>query len=81
MTTINRRSSGSAAALRLGAAVAPVLYAQIAAGGGRFRGIRLGAAWDPDEAVPDHRTRPPQGLFLRDPGIGRIPEKPGRGPH
>ena len=28
--------------------------------------LRLGAAWDPDEAVPNHRTRPPQGLFLRD---------------
>jgi len=54
------------APLRLGAAAAPVLDAQIAAGGGRFRGIRLGAAWDPDEAVPNHRTRPPQGLFLRD---------------
>lgn len=54
------------APLRLGAATAPVLDAQIAAGGGRFRGIRLGAAWDPDEAVPNHRTRPPQGLFLRD---------------
>ena len=54
------------ASLRLGAAVGPVLDAQIAAGGGRFRGIRLGAAWDPDPAVPNHRTRPPQGLFLRD---------------
>ena len=43
-----------------------MLDAQIAAGGGRFRGIRLGAAWDPDEAVPNHRTRPPRGLFLRD---------------
>ncbi len=30
------------AQLRLGAAAAPVLDAQIAAGGGRFRGIRLG---------------------------------------
>ena len=40
--------------------------ARIAAGGGRFRGIRLGAAWDPDEAVPNHRTRPPQGMLLRD---------------
>jgi len=54
------------ASLRLGDAVAPVLDAQIAAGGGRFRGIRLGAAWDPDAAVPNHRTRPPQWLFLRD---------------
>ena len=34
--------------LRLGDAVAAVLDAQIAAGGGRFRGIRLGAAWDAD---------------------------------
>ena len=54
------------AALRLGDAAAAVLDAQIAAGGGRFRGIRLGAAWDADPAVPNHRTRPPQGLFLRD---------------
>jgi len=54
------------ASLRLGAAVGPVLDAQIAAGGGRFRGIRLGAAWDPDDAVPNHRTRPGPGLFLRD---------------
>jgi len=38
--------------LRLGERVADVLDAQIAAAGGRFRGIRLGASWDPDEAVP-----------------------------
>src|SRR5207245_1131119 len=43
-----------------------VLDAQIAAGGGRFRGIRLGAAWDPDPSIPNHRTEPPQHLFLRD---------------
>ena len=54
------------ASLRLGDAVAAVLDAQIAAGGGRFSGIRLGAAWDPDESVPNHRTGPPQGLFLRE---------------
>ena len=52
--------------LRLGAAVSPVLDAQIAAGGGRFRGIRLGAAWDADDAVPNHRTAPPPDLLLRD---------------
>jgi predicted TIM-barrel fold metal-dependent hydrolase len=52
--------------LRLGDAVAAVLDAQLAAGGGRFRGIRRAAAWDPDAAVPSHRTRPGQGLFLRD---------------
>ena len=54
------------ASLRLGDAVAAVLDAQIAAGGGRFRGIRLGAAWDADERVPNHRTNPGPGLFLRD---------------
>jgi predicted TIM-barrel fold metal-dependent hydrolase len=43
-----------------------VLDAQIAAGGGRFRGVRLGAAWDPDPAVPNHRTRPPQGMLGHD---------------
>jgi predicted TIM-barrel fold metal-dependent hydrolase len=54
------------ASLRLGDAVAAVLDAQIAAGGGRFRGIRLGAAWDPDASVPNHRTEPPPHLLLRD---------------
>ena len=52
--------------LRLGDAVAPVLDAQIAAGGGRFRGIRRAGAWDADPAVPRHRTNPGPGLFLRD---------------
>jgi predicted TIM-barrel fold metal-dependent hydrolase len=52
--------------LRLGDAVADVLDAQIAAGGGRFRGIRRAGAWDADPAVPPHRTQPGQGLFLRD---------------
>lgn len=54
------------ASLKLGDAVADVLDAQIAAGGGRFRGIRLGAAWDADERVGSHRTRPGAGLLLRD---------------
>jgi predicted TIM-barrel fold metal-dependent hydrolase len=52
--------------LRLGDAVGPVLDAQIAAGRGRFRGIRRAAAWDPDAAVPKHRTNPGPGLFQRD---------------
>src|SRR4029453_15484438 len=52
--------------LRLGDGVASVLDAQIAAGGGRFRGIRLGAAWDPNASVPSHRTKPGQSLLLRD---------------
>jgi predicted TIM-barrel fold metal-dependent hydrolase len=51
--------------LRLGDAVAAVLDAQIVAGGGRFRGIRLGATWDASDVVPNHRTNPPQGVFLR----------------
>ena len=52
--------------LRLGDAVAGVLDAQIAVGGGRFRGIRRAAAWDADPVVPAHRTQPGAGLFLRD---------------
>jgi predicted TIM-barrel fold metal-dependent hydrolase len=52
--------------LRLGEKVAAVLDAQIAAGGGRFRGIRRGAAWDADPAVPNHRTEPGPQVLLRD---------------
>jgi predicted TIM-barrel fold metal-dependent hydrolase len=52
--------------LRLGDGAAAVLDAQIAAGGGRFRGIRRAAAWDPDPAVPPHRTQPGARLFHRD---------------
>ena len=52
--------------LRLGDAVAAVLDAEIAAGGGRFRGIRRAAAWDADPAAPRHRTNPGPGIFLRD---------------
>jgi L-fuconolactonase len=51
--------------LQLGDAVAAVLDAHLVAGGGRFRGIRLGATWDASEAVPNHRTNPPRELFLR----------------
>ena len=53
--------------LRLGAAVGAVLDAQIAAGGGRFRGIRQSAAaWMP--IPPCRNTAPirPQHLYLRD---------------
>jgi L-fuconolactonase len=51
--------------LRLGDAVAAVLDAHLVAGGGRFRGIRLGGTWDASDAIPNHRTNPPKGLFLR----------------
>ena len=37
----------------------------LVAGGGRFRGIRLGGTWDASDEVPNHRTNPPQGMFLR----------------
>jgi predicted TIM-barrel fold metal-dependent hydrolase len=52
--------------LRLGDVVPAVLDAHIAAGGGRFRGIRHGAAWDPDPGLPQPRTSPGPGLFGRD---------------
>jgi predicted TIM-barrel fold metal-dependent hydrolase len=54
------------AQLRIGAAIGEVLDAEIAAGGGRFRGIRLGAAWDPSPEIPNHRTNPPQHMLLHD---------------
>src|SRR5439155_14746218 len=49
--------------LRLGEAVGEVLDAELTAGGGRFRGIRLGGTWDASPEVPNHRTNPPRGLF------------------
>src|SRR5712691_8357925 len=52
--------------LRLGDAVASVLDAHLAAGGGRFRGIRHSAAWDADPALPGSRGNPGSGLFSRD---------------
>ena len=52
--------------LKIGDAVADVLDAQIEAGRGRFRGIRLGCLWHKSPDIRDHRTNPPQGLMLRD---------------
>jgi L-fuconolactonase len=43
--------------LRLGARVRDVLEAEIAVGGGRFRGIRHGVAWDADPAVGRFASR------------------------
>src|SRR5580765_3428805 len=39
---------------------------RIAAGIIGTANLRLGAAWDPNQAVPSHRTNPGQGLLLRD---------------
>lgn len=50
--------------LGLGAAVAPVLEAHIAAGGGRFRGIRHAAGWDLSPNVNNSHTNPPASLYL-----------------
>src|ERR1051326_189525 len=52
--------------LKLGDGAARVLDAEIAAGGGRFRGIRRAAAWDASSDVPKHRTEPGERLFYRD---------------
>jgi L-fuconolactonase len=55
--------------LTIGARVREVLEAEIAAGGGRFRGIRHGVSWDASEAVGKFVSRfiPPHQL--RDPGF------------
>ncbi len=50
--------------LMLGARVAPVLEAMVAAGGGRFRGIRYITASDPDQAQWGAPVVRPQGLLL-----------------
>jgi len=60
----------SHANLMLGDAVAPVLEAHVQAGGGRFRGIRHGAAWDASDAVPNARTQPTRDIYL-DPAFRR----------
>lgn len=52
--------------LQLGDGVKPVLESHIAAGGGRFRGVRNSASWDADTEVlgPLHRVE--AGLYRRD---------------
>ena len=52
--------------LRIGDKAGDVLDAQIAAGGGRFRGIRRGAFWHAAPEIENHRTNPPEHLLLRD---------------
>src|ERR1044072_9258409 len=48
---------------RVGADVARVLDAQIAAAGDRFRGIRFITKWDADEQLNTGRYSPPRGLM------------------
>ena len=52
------------APLDLGDALsAEALDAQIAAGNGRFRGVRCGATWDASPDVPNGRTKPPPNMY------------------
>jgi len=53
--------------LRLGARVRDVLEAEIAAGGGRFRGIRQGVAWDGDDSIGKFASRIVAPHLVRDP--------------
>jgi len=50
--------------LLLGEAARPVLEAEIAAGNGRFRGIRHSSAWDADANVAHMYANRPKGLLL-----------------
>jgi predicted TIM-barrel fold metal-dependent hydrolase len=50
--------------LLLGDGARPVLEAEIAAGGGRFRGIRHSSAWDADANVAHMYATRPKGLLL-----------------
>jgi predicted TIM-barrel fold metal-dependent hydrolase len=52
--------------LKQGSAVREVLEAHIAAGGGRFRGIRQSASWDADEGVLGPLARNQAGLYARE---------------
>ena len=52
--------------LTLGDRVAPVLEAHIAAGGGRFRGVRHAAGWDADPAIGNSHSSPGPGLYLQE---------------
>ncbi len=54
--------------LTLGEAVRPVLEAHIRAGGGRFRGIRHIATWDPNPGVQNPAYTPPEDM-LDSPGF------------
>jgi predicted TIM-barrel fold metal-dependent hydrolase len=53
--------------LRLGARVRDVLEAEVAAGNGRFRGIRMGVAWDGDDSVGKFASRKVPPRLVLDP--------------
>lgn len=53
--------------LCLGEAVDEILAAHIAAGGGRFRGIRYVTYWDPDENIRNLLRRRPAKQLMADP--------------
>jgi L-fuconolactonase len=55
----------SHADLSLGADVGRLLDAHIAAGNGRFRGIRHSGSWDPSPDVPNSHTNPGQYLYAQ----------------
>src|ERR1700732_5354357 len=50
--------------LLLGDAARAVLEAEIAAGNGRFRGIRHSSAWDADASIGGNYSTRPKGLLL-----------------
>jgi len=50
--------------LTLGDVVTPVLEAHLAAGSGRFRGIRHAVAWDRSDEVRNSHTNPAEGMFF-----------------
>ncbi|MBY6014009.1 amidohydrolase family protein [Qipengyuania gaetbuli] len=52
--------------LTLGDGVKPVIEALVAAGNGRFRGIRHASAWDPDPEVLGPPFHAPEGLYGSD---------------
>jgi len=52
--------------LRIGALAGKVLDAHIAAGRGRFRGIRRAIAWDAAPEIRNHRTDPPQSVMMQE---------------
>ena len=51
--------------MTLGARARAVLEAHIAAGNGRFRGIRHAGGWDASPDVRNSHTNPPQGLYAQ----------------